>query len=75
MADKEPLEDDLRDEYDLSQLARRGERGRCAERYREGRNIVLLDPDVAEVFQTDEAVNRALRTLIEVARQQVPKAS
>lgn len=75
MADKEPLEDDLRDEYDLSQLARRGERGRYAERYREGRNIVLLDPDVAEVFQTDEAVNRALRTLIEVARQQVPKAS
>ena len=75
MAEKEPPEDDLREEYDFSKLPRRGERGRYAERYQAGRNIVLLDPDVAEVFQTDEAVNRALRTLIEVARRQVPKAS
>jgi hypothetical protein len=41
-------------------------RGKYAARYREGSNIVVLDPDVAEPFRTSEAVNEALR---EVARQ------
>jgi hypothetical protein len=75
MADNNEREDELRDEYDFSQLKRRGERGQYAERYRAGTNVVLLDPDVAEVFRTNESVNNALRTLIDIARQQVPKAS
>ena len=74
MADNDE-QDDLREEYDLSQLRRRGERGQYAERYKAGTNLVRLEPDVAAVFQSDEAVNKALRTLIEIARQQVPKAS
>jgi hypothetical protein len=74
MAD-DTTHDELRPEYDLSQLKQRGERGHYAERYREGRNLVLLDPDVAAVFRSDEAVNKALRTLIEIAEQQVPRAS
>ena len=75
MVDKNDEDDDLRDEYDLSQLRRRGERGQYAERYKAGTNVVLLDPDVAAVFRSNEAVNKALRTLIDIARQQVPKAS
>lgn len=50
----------MRDEYDFS----RGARGKYAPRYREGTNVVVLDPDVAEVFPTSAAVNRALRSLL-----------
>jgi hypothetical protein len=75
MADDNKQDDDLRDEYDFSQLRRRGERGQYAERFKAGTNLIRLEPDVAAVFQSDEAVNKALRTLIEIARQQVPKAS
>jgi hypothetical protein len=75
MADKNELDDDLRDEYDLSQLKQRGPRGQYAESYKAGTNLVRLDADVAAVFRSDEAVNNALRTLIDIARQQVPKAS
>ena len=75
MADEQDQTDELREEYNFSKLRRRGERGPYAERYQAGTNLVRLDADVAAVFQSEEAVNRALRTLIEVARQQVPKAS
>jgi hypothetical protein len=75
MAEENHLDDELREEYDLSGLRRRGERGRYAERFKAGTNLVILDPDVAEVFRSDEAVNNALRGLIELARQRVPKAS
>ena len=56
-------EDDLRDEYDFSTLSG-VERGKYADRYREGTNIVLLDPDVAAAFPNDKAVNSALRQLM-----------
>jgi len=75
MADKSELSDNLRPEYDLSTLKRRGDRGQYADRYKQGTNVVLLDADVAEVFRTNEAVNTALRSLIDLARQQVSKAS
>ena len=55
--------DELRPEYDLSTLKGRV-RGKYVERYREGTNVVLLEPDVAKEFPSSEAVNRALRTLI-----------
>lgn len=54
-ADDSDLE--LRPRYDFS----RGVRGRYASRYKEGTNIVALDPDVAKIFRTSEAVNEALR--------------
>ena len=63
-------DDDLRPEYDLSQLKGRV-RGKYYERYCEGTNVVLLEPDVAAVFHDADSVNRALRMLIEVARGQV----
>lgn len=75
MADKNEHTDDLRSEYDLSQLQRRGERGHFAERYASGTNLVRLEADVAAVFRTDDAVKRALRSLVEIARREIPKAS
>ena len=62
--------DELRAEYDFSQL-KGGVRGKYAERYREGTNLVLLAPDVAEVFASDEEVNEALRMLMKVAKAQI----
>lgn len=56
-----PPRDELRPEYDFSN----GERGRYAARYRAGTNLVLLEPDIAEQFPTSEAVNRALRSLLD----------
>ena len=55
--------DDLRPEYDLSQL-RGGVRGKYLKRYRSGTNLSLLEPDVRAAFPTDEAVNHALRSLM-----------
>ncbi len=63
--------DELREEYDLSQL-KDGVRGKYAERYQAGTNLVLLDPDVAAVFATNESVNEALRLLMKIAKQAQP---
>jgi hypothetical protein len=63
------MEDELRPEYDLSQSKGRV-RGKYVERYREGTNLVLLEPDVAEAFPDAKAVNEALRLLIKVAQTQ-----
>jgi hypothetical protein len=59
---------ELRREYDLSKL-KGGVRGKYAERYRVGTNLVLLSPDVAEHFPDPESVNAALRKLIRVAKR------
>ena len=52
--------DDLRPEYDFSG----GVRGKYAQRFRGGTNIVVLDPDVAAQFKDSQAVNDALRRLL-----------
>lgn len=62
-------EDELRAEYDFNQLKGRV-RGKYAERYREGTNLVLLEPDVAAAFPDAKSVNDALRMLIRVAQAQ-----
>jgi len=63
-------DDDLRPEYDFSQM--KGVRGKYVERYREGTNLVLLDPDIAAAFPDAKAVNDALRSLLE---DRAPSAS
>lgn len=60
---QKPDVDELRAEYDCSD----GVRGKHHEAYREGTNVVLLDPAVAKAFPTPEAVNRALRLPIDLA--------
>jgi hypothetical protein len=52
--------DDLRPEYDFS----KGVRAKYAARFREGTNIVVLDPDVAAEFKDSRAVNDALRRIL-----------
>ncbi|HWC17642.1 MAG TPA: hypothetical protein VG498_11550 [Terriglobales bacterium] len=55
--------DDLRPEYDFASM-RGGVRGKYAKRLRESTNIVLLEPDIAKAFPTEDAVNEALRRLL-----------
>ena len=56
-------EDDLRPEYDLSQL-KGPVRGKYYQRYQAGTNLALLAPDVRKAFPSDEAVNAALRSIM-----------
>ena len=60
--------DELRPEYKREDLGP-GVRGKYFESYQKGTNLVLLSPDVAKVFATDEAVNEALRSLIKLAEK------
>jgi hypothetical protein len=61
--------DTMRPEYDF----RGAVRAKYAARFREGVNVVVLDPDVAEAFRSSEAVNRALRALLEVTPARTSK--
>ena len=47
---------------------RGGVRGKYAERLRRGSNVVLLEPDVAAAFPNGNAVNEALRAVMEASR-------
>jgi hypothetical protein len=57
---------DLLAEYDFS----KGVRGKYAQRYAQGTNVVVIDPDVAAYFPDHEAVNDSLRSLIAIIRRQ-----
>lgn len=63
-----PFEDELRPEYDET-LLKNGIRGKYYQRYKEGTNLILLESDVAAAFPTDQAVNEALRLLMNVAKK------
>jgi len=58
---------ELRDEYNLSKMTIVA-KGRYAPHRRAGKNVVLLASDVVEVFPTDEAVNEALRLVMQMAK-------
>ncbi|MFN2571719.1 MAG: hypothetical protein ABR537_08930 [Gemmatimonadales bacterium] len=62
---RERNEDTMRPEYDFS----KGVRGATAARYREGTNIIVLDPELMDVFPDSDAVNEALRALAPVLRR------
>lgn len=57
--------DTMRPEYDFS----RAVRGITAVRYAQGANIVVIDPEVLDVFPDGETVNEALRALAPVLRK------
>lgn len=65
---KDEKVDELRPEYDLAVLLKKGVRGKYAKRYERGTNLTLLSPDVARDFPTDEAVNEALRLVMKLKR-------
>ena len=58
--------DTLRPEYDFSGAVR----GVTAARYAKGTNVVVVDPEVLDVFPNSGAVNEALRALAPVLRRQ-----
>ena len=62
---KQGAEPEMREVYDFSQ----GVRGKYAERSSNGCDVIVLDPDVAEIFGDPQAVNDALRTLARSARK------
>ena len=69
---KKDSKDELREEYDLSKLKNRV-RGKYVERYQQGTNLILLEPEIAKAFPDAESVNNALRMLIQVAENQSQK--
>ncbi len=63
--DTQPKEiDEMLPNYDFTG----GVRGKYAERYRQGTNLILLEPDVAEMFTDSESVNRTLRAAMEILK-------
>jgi hypothetical protein len=63
--------DELRPEYDFTpEQLRSGARGKYADRYAKGVNLVRLDPDVAAMFPDSESVNEALRALARIIESQ-----
>lgn len=61
-------QDEMRSEYTREDLGV-GVRGKYYEAYNEGNNLVLLKPEVAKAFPSEEAVNEALLSLIRIARE------
>ena len=64
---KSSKRDELRPEYKRSDFGKMV-RGRYASRIAAATNVVVLDPEVADAFPNDEAVNEALRSLINIAK-------
>jgi len=61
---------EMLEEYDFSD----GVRGKYVGRFAQGANVVVLDPDVAEVFTDSESVNTALRALAGIIQHHGEKA-
>jgi hypothetical protein len=60
---------ELKDEYNLSKMTILP-KGRFDPKRRIGKNVVVLDPDIARAFPSDEAVNEALRLLLQATKIQ-----
>ncbi len=70
MKKKTESTDELRPEYDLKTLLKGGVRGKYAENYRAGTNLVLLEPEVARAFPNEKAVNEALKLVMKLKQVQ-----
>jgi hypothetical protein len=60
-------DEDILPEYDFAQ----GVRGKHHEAYEAGTNVVFLEPDIAKVFKDSDSVNRVLRLLLNLAKENV----
>jgi hypothetical protein len=72
---KNEHQDDLRPEYDLKTLLKGAVRGKYFRQYQAGTNLVLLEPDVSKAFTSAQAVNAALRLVIQLNKIQKPRRS
>jgi hypothetical protein len=61
-------DEDILPEYDFAH----GVRGKHHEAYKAGTNVIFLEPDLAKVFKDSASVNRVLRLLLDVAKENVP---
>nr|VFK31300.1 MAG: hypothetical protein BECKMB1821G_GA0114241_108112 [Candidatus Kentron sp. MB] len=61
------ISEEMRPEYDFSTSVQ----GKHYRAYQEGTNIVFLEPDIAEVFKDSEAVNHALRLLLNLMENDI----
>ena len=69
MNKKQSEEIEMLDEYDFTG----GVRGKYVNRLMNRKNVITLEPDVAEVFTDSESVNQALRGLLPVIQKQAKK--
>lgn len=69
MSKKTNDDNEMLDEYDF----KGGVRGKYVERLSARKNIIVLEPDVAEVFTDSESVNQALRALLPIIQKQAEK--
>lgn len=64
---KNKKQDELLAEYDFDYS--KATRGKYSKKLMdEGSNIIVLEPDIADAFHDFESVNKALRSLLEIAR-------
>ncbi|MFH0975380.1 MAG: hypothetical protein V1874_06320 [Spirochaetota bacterium] len=61
--------DELRAEYKIEDFAKGFVRGKYTKRIKESSNVIVLKPEVADIFQNEEAVNSALLSLIQLANK------
>lgn len=64
--------EEIRAEYRREDIGK-GVRGKHYAAFQKGSNLVLLTPELAKIFPTNEAVNSALESLVGVARSAVTK--
>jgi hypothetical protein len=67
--DKETDKDELRPEYRRSDFSGGLVRGKYAKRIKDSSNVIVLRPEVAQVFPNEEAVNDALLSIIDIAKK------
>ena len=65
--------DELRREYRFDY--RKARPNRFAARYKEGSRVVVLDPDIAQVFTTPASVNAVLRALLETMPRRTSRSA
>ncbi len=70
-AQKKTEDMEMREEYDFSG----GIRGKYAKRYAEGTNVIVLDPELTELFPDSKSVNEALKYLAKLVHQTRKKAA
>ena len=68
------MNDELLPEYDFDYS--KAVRGKYHKKLmKEGSNIIVLEPDIADAFHDSESVNKALRSLLEIARSTTGSSS
>ena len=70
MSKKADNDSDMRNHYDFTG----GVRGKYVDRLKKAGQMVILEPDIAEVFTTSESVNETLRGLLPIIQSQVEKS-